>query len=757
MPLSMKHRAAGPAMPPKPETTSMRHRIHGRSLSLTIALLLLLTSCTGIARAQQPSVPGPAQDVAVLDVPGGGANAWNAKSGSNVAFSVRQGVTLPDLASPLLAFYVTRKDAADGKAGDNWFAASRQGIVSAVPAGIDGFRFRLASEAEVQWWVSVGLSTSAGETYSCVIADHPFPARREVEYEVSLERFKTAAGKALTAATAREIGGLSLTLSAPGTTLYLGRITAYRAERYSSWLDFTTNRPENNVFERTAPVRLVFTVDGTPPSEAAGFRYEVVDYYGSVTEHAIVPLSRGPHAVVNAARKAPGYYEVHAFWVDAAGKDVEKRSCIRSEGTVPMGTGTFAVLPGTIQENTARFRRLGQNAFFGLHGDFLGLADRIGLAWRLDYSAWKYLEPQKPDRSAGPAPWAKERSATAPLPAYRLGILPFVFNNLDATPDWARSDTGKAPAFRDWDDAMAVVRDQTKVARHLYAGMKPRIYGGAWEVNLNMPPGSSQQPPFTPQDVVEVYRRVQSVVKAEDPGGIVIGPCANTLNPAWFEEIFRAGVLHYVDGIETHGYSDGAFTPEANDTPGKIARIRSLMRQIGGRELPIYCTECGEVGMLGSRAVCRSQAERMVRASIIFKGEGLRAFLPFYGIDYNRDEGWGFCFNLEVDGNPWGTHRISPKPVVNTMAVCALLLEGAKPAGRLRSLGKDVWAYRFVRDGTTITAVWTPGKPRTVTVPLGAARTVSAQDILGRPLKAHLVHGTTPVRISESPVYLLSR
>jgi hypothetical protein len=161
--------------------------------------------------------------------------------------------------------------------------------------------------------------------------------------------------------------------------------------------------------------------------------------------------------------------------------------------------------------------------------------------------------------------------------------------------------------------------------------------------------------------------------------------------------------------------------------------------------------------MLGSQPVYRTQAERIVRTAIILKGEGMRTFFPFYGIDYNRDEGWGFCFNLEVDGNPWGTHRISPKPAVNALAACARVLEGTTPRGRLHIGGKDVWAYAFTRNGTTITALWTPRSARTVAIPPAVMHPLRILDILGHPIKVATKRGLLMLNISQSPIYVLSQ
>ena len=202
--------------------------------------------------------------------------------------------------------------------------------------------------------------------------------------------------------------------------------------------------------------------------------------------------------------------------------------------------------------------------------------------------------------------------AEPPRPDYRFNFQPFVFNIRSSLPEWAVGTGNAAPAFKSWDDAMAVVRDQIRVERHLYPHMKPRIYGGGWEINLNQLPYLSQPPEYKPEDVVELYRRISEVVKAEDPDGIVAGPNPSTLDLKWYESIFKAGVLPYLGAIETHAYNEGVFTPEADDLPGKLAKLRDLIRKYNnGKDLPIYVTERGDPGVLGSGPIYREQAELM--------------------------------------------------------------------------------------------------------------------------------------------------
>jgi hypothetical protein len=196
--------------------------------------------------------------------------------------------------------------------------------------------------------------------------------------------------------------------------------------------------------------------------------------------------------------------------------------------------------------------------------------------------------------------------------------------------------------------------------------------------------------------------------------------------------------------------------PEENGYPAKLSAIKDLMRKYNhGKVLPIYITEAGIRGMLGSRIVYRDQARFITRLAIILKGEGVQVFLPFYGIDYDRDGWWGFCFNLEVDaGNPWMTRRISPKPAVNALATCADLLEGARPLRRVTGFRPPIWAYLFDRGDTEILAIWSSAGLQQISV-TADPKSGRVVDIMGRAGKMARRGGRIELTVDESPQYVL--
>ena len=119
---------------------------------------------------------------------------------------------------------------------------------------------------------------------------------------------------------------------------------------------------------------------------------------------------------------------------------------------------------------------------------------------------------------------------------------------------------------------------------------------------------------------------------------------------------------------------------------------------------------------------------------------------------------FGFLYNLDVDApsGPWSTRRTSPKPLVNAVAACVDMLEGAKPVGRVGTLGPGVWAYEFQRGDTAITAVWAPAGEQPVALPVGSP-SVEVVDMMGRPATVAAEAGAVHLIAREAPVYVVWR
>lgn len=320
-------------------------------------------------------------------------------------------------------------------------------------------------------------------------------------------------------------------------------------------------------------------------------------------------------------------------------------------------------------------------------------------------------------------------------------------------PAWARREDKAWPGWRDWAGFEGYVRDCVRVHRHQFRHMRTRPIDLMWEVDLNMPPHNFD-PPWRPEQVVDLYRRLRPIVKEADPEAELLGPCPSgiAVGMAWWRPFFDAGLTKYVDAISLHMYHTSP--PESSGLVQYIRDLRAAVRERAGRDLPIYTTEWGFVSEVGSTNRLRETAEATVRSNIIAQGEGLRASLVFYAYDYKPS--WGIAFNLDPDfeRRRWDPPRIAPKPATSALATQLAVLGRARPLGRVGGLGEDVWCYRFERDGKPVWAVWTPGEPREVSLPVGPLRRVEVVDIMGRGRTLTATGGTVRLGISSSVVYV---
>ena len=355
-----------------------------KNLAPLCSCLLLAGAATPLPAGETKSLPGPIEELRVLDdFTAESKSVWRFSAGSNSEYGFVAGQNIPGIADSLGQVELRTKDAQDRVAGHNWFSMKRALAAGTITSDAKGIRLVMGSQPAAQWWISVGLHVG-NETYGHVFEPN-YPSRTMIEQVIPFEEFKSG-DRTLSASQAVLTDEIKLDTSVPNARLNLDRITTYRQQQYSSWLTFTSSQPHHNIFQPGERVLVTLGLGGELPQTAKSIRYEVQDFDERVTAKGKVLLDgTGPNRLDLTPAK-PGYYELRAYWVDAAGRDIENRSCILAEGSLPAGLATFAVMPRTVAQNIELFKTAGSKAFFGLHGDFHGLADLIGLTWRFDYS-----------------------------------------------------------------------------------------------------------------------------------------------------------------------------------------------------------------------------------------------------------------------------------------------------------------------------------------------------------------------------------
>jgi hypothetical protein len=122
----------------------------------------------------------------------------------------------------------------------------------------------------------------------------------------------------------------------------------------------------------------------------------------------------------------------------------------------------------------------------------------------------------------------------------------------------------------------------------------------------------------------------------------------------------------------------------------------------------------------------------------------------------------------------YGASNISPKPGALAVATMTRLIDGTYTLGPLRGTPAGVYAYAFARPGggKVITALWSHDNARwsaktgfdatratnyTLQVDArGRSGKVSVFDMMGNPTTMTYNDGMLPLRLTESPVYVVS-
>lgn len=719
-----------------------------RWLSLAAIVCLIVTSI----HAQQVTPLGD-----LLTFPKEATESFKLTFGTGVRVTSQCGVAYGDDKDLLQLSFQIQEDAAKNA---RWFTLA---LLKPLDAGqckqAQGIGIELMADPGGSWWINAIIRTTDGKSYSHVMIPQQVESTMRQRL-IAFDQFKNKEGQTLPV---EQIQSLSINASVyPDRVLFIKRFFLYSTpQRTLDFpVEFHTNAWADNLFEPGQEVDLQFKCQlGLPPG-AMGLFCQLRDFEDQVVlEHTFDTADlQGKTFSVKHMPRNPGFYDVQAWWVDAKASRLEALSCLRTTGSMPDGHGSLAVMPKTVEHNRQRMTRVGNDGFLGLHGHHTNLAEMMGVSWRLDSPRWKWLEPNGPsDRTSGMAPWARKIIAEKPQRPPYLNAIVNLGINLNR-PKWAVSATPDvAPGINAWDQYMTFFKDYLQVSKHLSASMKRRPIDLAWEINLNEPGSGIHKPVYHPEDVVEIYRRARPIIDAVDPDAILMGPCTSGLAQYnWNLPLFEKGLLPLLDAYNCHGYH--APPPEEARIPEHFAKLHKAIRQYNnGKDLDVYITELGYRSMYGSEDRQKDHARWHARVAGILKGEGIRAYLPFYSYDYTQkiDGSWGICYNLDPNLK-FGPEQVSPKAAVPALAVFADQTEGLFPVTRLAPMSDDLWGYVFAsRAGDDVLAMlWSVHRDHQLVLPAGNVKQVTVTDMMGRSYSLPVVEGLVTLVVTPSPVYV---
>ncbi len=532
-----------------------------------------------------------------------------------------------------------------------------------------------------------------------------------------------------------------------------------------------TTHPENSFFIFGEKAGLVFNVSQAKANESLALELNVCDYDDKTIRKWDVPFKTDASGAATVNVDAPsdklGFYRVYARLSD--GTPVAKRGS-RFEGQL-----TYAVL-----HDPAKREKFTQNyTFFGFCGGGSRpvevrhkMNDWLGVSWSSHLTNWQQMEPKSPGQ------YTAHTNGESVLLRRSLKTMGPV------KPGEIRNDYGKFDIYNGipmWDDASMKkyfkMELQARRGRQVSFTPEGEKYFADYcrKIAANV---ARQFPDYdyhvyeitaewscpngfkgTYADMVDVYRIAYNALHAADPKAMVGG-----LGYGWWdafastlmESLFKEGIYKYLDVITHHSYC--LFPPEPNGLIQQIRRDNARIRELSGREIPIFGTEFG-FATEERQARENVQMYGIVRSNLIFLGEGFKANYNFYPADYNLEPGFGFNYSLDPDFHEklrWTPNKVAPKPIVPAFSAMTWLIEGHRPVSCIDYLGETAWGYAYqTKAGKVTLALWDwSGAPRTVELPVGRDE-IQVADMMGNLRTVKTEKGVLTLTLTEAPQYVV--
>jgi Glycosyl hydrolases family 39 len=282
---------------------------------------------------------------------------------------------------------------------------------------------------------------------------------------------------------------------------------------------------------------------------------------------------------------------------------------------------------------------------------------------------------------------------------------------------------------------------------------------GAWEVWNE--PWSKNFWTGTPAEYAELVARTRRVIKAADPGALVIGGCFSPAFPQFTQGVLRAGGLEAMDVVSYHDYLEPGKVAEPGDG-GEPAfyqaavTLRDEIRRRGGRQ-PLWCSETGckcpsfyswlpKQNPLGSGRVA---VGTLVKGLTLLTAAGVER--TYYYQMGGVDSGQGYLSRMLNAAYTLLDYDGSPKPTLPALAqVIAMLGDATEPADLSNPALR---AYVFRRLGAPqgsrfVAVAWARGA-EPVSLEPESEGSVRVMDALAAPVSG-------PVIVDDRPIYLLA-
>ena len=467
-----------------------------------------------------------------------------------------------------------------------------------------------------------------------------------------------------------------------------------------------------NVFATGETVQIPVATTGTSVSWTA------TDFFGAVTSGGPVTVNAQGQATILPNLGRLGYFALH---VTAA----------RAGNVVASADTTFAVLaPTSLQTRSDSPFGVCTHFAQGWNTDVMALITRAGIAQIRDEQYWPNIEPTltSPPTYVFPASYQAYMDTAAALGLTPSVELDFENGNYDGgnTPYTAAGDAGYAGYG-------------AALVSHYGAELRSVQVWNEYNGSYCQGPATANRPTYYTAMLKAAYQ----AIKLASPQTTVVGGACVPLPLPWFQSLFDAGALDYMDAADIHPYVDPPEGLEVN-----LASLQSLMAQYnhGNGPKPIWATECGYVDAVNPGR--QLMASYLVRLLTLMRTAGVaRAY--WYALYDVPDSLSGL---LRAPTDPLG--RYAPTSGYPAYANLIQQLYGTTFVQRENTDARTrFYSFNRATDGQQVRVLWSTSG--TAQIVLGASAPLTVINLMGEAVSVAPNNGLVAVSTDLNPVFVV--
>ena len=469
-----------------------------------------------------------------------------------------------------------------------------------------------------------------------------------------------------------------------------------------------------NVFLTTETVQIPVA------TTADTVEWAVTDFSGRVTHGTPAAAVASGHATIRPGDGRLGYFALH---LDAK----------RAGAIVAQADTTYAVV-APVDAASMTDSPFGVMTHFaqGWSTDLLPLVARAGLHHLRDEQYWQDVEATRGTYRFGDGYRAYMEAIAA------NGLEPLVeltFGNPLYDHDPAQPATAWSPCT---DDGRAGYANYSAAVLRQYGEQINTVevwneYNGGF---CSGPAAGDRAAYYT-----QMLRAAYTAVKAQSPTVRVLGGAAVLAPAPWFEDLFAAGALPYMDAAVIHPYYN---IPEDVEKPVRAIQAAMTRYNDGHGPKPIWATETSLVDTVNPGR--QDMARNLVRSLTVMRANGVERIYWYLMRDYNGIN----TGLLRADNDPLG--RYVPTAAYPAYANLVRQLYRA-PFVRRETTDQRTRCYLFDKGGSELRVGWAPA-PRARRL-LRTNGPLTVIDLMGNASTLQPQGGVIHLTVNNDPLYLL--